>query len=31
VAEDVRVRLRETDDVDEDAIELWAPDQTGGA
>jgi len=25
VGEDVRVRLAETDDVDEDAIELWAP------
>ena len=24
--EDVRVRLRETDDVDEDTIELWGPD-----
>ena len=29
VAEDVRVRLSETDDVDEDAIELWAPDAQG--
>jgi len=25
VGEDVRVRLTETDDVGEDAIELWAP------
>ena len=29
VGEDVRVRLSETDDVTEDAIELWAPDATG--
>ena len=29
VTEDIRVRLRETDDVDEDAIELWAPEATG--
>jgi pyrimidine operon attenuation protein / uracil phosphoribosyltransferase len=29
VGEDVRVRLAETDDVAEDAIELWAPDATG--
>ena len=28
--EDVRVRLRETDDVVEDTIELWAPDGEGG-
>jgi pyrimidine operon attenuation protein/uracil phosphoribosyltransferase len=27
--EDVRVRLRETDDVAEDTIELWAPDGDG--
>jgi pyrimidine operon attenuation protein / uracil phosphoribosyltransferase len=30
VAEDVRVRLAETDDVDDDAIELWAPDTRQG-
>jgi pyrimidine operon attenuation protein/uracil phosphoribosyltransferase len=29
VTEDVRVRLCETDDVDEDAIELWAPEAQG--
>jgi pyrimidine operon attenuation protein / uracil phosphoribosyltransferase len=29
VGEDVRVRLQETDDVTEDAIELWAPDGPG--
>ena len=29
VGEDVRVRLAETDGVDEDAIELWAPEATG--
>jgi pyrimidine operon attenuation protein / uracil phosphoribosyltransferase len=29
VGEDVRVRLCETDDVDEDAIELWAPEAPG--
>lgn len=29
VTEDVRVRLCETDEVDEDAIELWAPEATG--
>jgi pyrimidine operon attenuation protein/uracil phosphoribosyltransferase len=29
VGEDVRVRLGETDGVDEDAIELWAPETTG--
>jgi pyrimidine operon attenuation protein/uracil phosphoribosyltransferase len=29
VGEDVRVRLVETDGVDEDAIELWAPEATG--
>jgi pyrimidine operon attenuation protein/uracil phosphoribosyltransferase len=28
--EDVRVRLRETDDVAGDTIELWAPDGEGG-
>jgi pyrimidine operon attenuation protein / uracil phosphoribosyltransferase len=28
--EDVRVRLRETDDVAEDTIELWGPDGEGG-
>lgn len=31
LAEDVRVRLTETDDVDEDAIELWGPVGEGGA
>jgi pyrimidine operon attenuation protein / uracil phosphoribosyltransferase len=31
VGEDVRVRLSETDDVAEDAIELWAPDASGGS
>jgi pyrimidine operon attenuation protein/uracil phosphoribosyltransferase len=31
LAEDVRVRLTETDDVDEDAIELWGPAAEGGA
>jgi len=30
VGEDVRVRLAETDDVDEDAIELWAPENARG-
>ena len=30
VGEDVRVRLAETDDVTEDAIELWAPEASGG-
>ena len=30
VGEDVRVRLAETDDVDEDAIELWAPEARRG-
>jgi pyrimidine operon attenuation protein / uracil phosphoribosyltransferase len=29
-AEDVRVRLEETDDVTADVIELWGPPQTGG-
>jgi pyrimidine operon attenuation protein/uracil phosphoribosyltransferase len=29
VGEDVRVRLSETDGVEEDAIELWAPEATG--
>jgi pyrimidine operon attenuation protein/uracil phosphoribosyltransferase len=30
IVEDVRVRLLETDEVDEDAIELWAPEANTG-